>query len=232
MRAPRAWEGSANWARTLVAFARTRKLVEPDSGRHGDRRPHPSPRRPARRISRGGAPEPRCASGARATLRPHMTLGVHFAITKDQVKALRDAEDDDALVELVEEIEEDDDVLHFDSDKAWDGLHRCLSDGTLDPDAGTRPLNLAFFGGEMLNEEDDYVVVLLGPKEVVDVGAALASVTPAWITERYRALDFPEYSEGKSDEDLDYLVSSFHGLPAFFAAAAKKKLSVIFTVSS
>lgn len=160
------------------------------------------------------------------------SLGVHFAITKAQVKALRNAEDDDELVELVEEIEESDDVLHFDSDKAWDGLHRCLSDGTLDPDGGARPLNLVFFGGEMLNEDDAYFVVLLEPKEVREVAAALADVGPDWIRERYRALEFPEYEEPKSEEDLGYLVSSFEGLPAFFARAAKEKLHVIFTVST
>lgn len=160
------------------------------------------------------------------------SLGVHFAITLAQVKALRDAEDDDELVQRVEEIEEADDVLHFDTDKAWDGLHRCLSDGTLDPDAGEPPLHLVFFGGEMLNEDDDYFVVLLTPKQVRDVAAALAGIGPDWIRERYRTLDFPEYEEPKSDEDLDYLVSSFAGLPAFFARAAKEKLHVIFTVST
>lgn len=157
-------------------------------------------------------------------------LGVHFAITTDQAKALRDAEDDDERADLVSEIEEDDDNVHFDSDKGWDGLHRCFSDGTLDLGAGEPPLNRVFFGGELLSEDDAFLL-MLSPKQVKEIAAALAKVTPDWIGERYRALPFPDYEEGeKSDEDLRYLVSCFNGLPAFFERAAREKRHVIFTV--
>lgn len=158
-------------------------------------------------------------------------LGVHFAITAAQVKALRAAEDDDELAELVSEIEEDDDSVHFDTDKGWDGLHRCFSDGTLELGGGEPPLSLVFFGGEPLGEGDDAFVLLVTPKQVKQIAAALAAITPEWIRERYHALPFPDYEEGeKSDDDLRYLVSCFAGLPAFFERAAREKRHVIFTV--
>jgi hypothetical protein len=64
-------------------------------------------------------------------------LGVHFAITSEQERSLLAADDEgdrDAVAELLEEIEEfwDDDALKVDTDKAWDAIHRCLTDGTLD----------------------------------------------------------------------------------------------------
>ena len=156
--------------------------------------------------------------------------GVHFAIDSDQAKRLLAAEDDDELISIVEEIEEEWDGA-FESDKAWDALHRSLSNGTLDPEEGEPPLNTVFFGGKVLNQDDDYHVVLITPREVSEIATALAKVTEPWLRSRYDALEFPDYEGEKSDEDFAYTWSSFQGLPKFFSRAAKDKRHVIFTVS-
>jgi hypothetical protein len=60
--------------------------------------------------------------------------GVHFAITKIDGDRLLTASDDHAVLHIIQDdIEErwDEDWL-YQSDKAWDANHRCLSDGTLD----------------------------------------------------------------------------------------------------
>jgi Domain of unknown function (DUF1877) len=158
--------------------------------------------------------------------------GVHFAITTTRAESLLAAEDDDALLALVEEIEEEWEApFVFETDKGWDALHRCLSDGTLDPERGEPPLNKVFFGGKMLNERDDYFVVLVTPDEVKEIAVALRSVTEEWLRVRYFDLEFPDYQEGKSEEDFAYTAGSLEGLPELFAAAADAGRYVIFTVS-
>ena len=160
-------------------------------------------------------------------------LGVHFAIKATTAKRLLKAEgDDEALVELVQEeiVEEWDEARLFETDKAWDALHRCLSDGTLEVTAGTPPLNLCFFGGKVLNEESDYFVVLLTPAQVGKVAKALPKVTESELRKRYFDQKFPGYQGEKSEEDFDYTWTQFQGLPEFFARAAKEKRWVVFTV--
>src|SRR5882724_8273179 len=104
-------------------------------------------------------------------------LGVHFAIGAGEAKRLLDAEDDDELVEIVKEEIEEAWEMAFETHKAWDTLHRCLSNGTLNSDEGEPPLNRVFFGGQTLNTEADYFVVLVTPPEVKEIAAALAKLT-------------------------------------------------------
>ena len=161
-----------------------------------------------------------------------MTLGMHFAISYDQAMKLLKCRSDEELTAMVgEEIEEaatEEDS--FGTDKAWDAIHRCLSNGTLDVRQGTRPLNMAIFGGNILNKGQDYFVVLLTPTEVKQVADALGQVTEEWMKKKYFDQKFPDYDE-KSQEDWEYTWGSFEGLPQFFAAAAARKQHVIFTVS-
>lgn len=155
--------------------------------------------------------------------------GVHFAIDAEQAKRLSEAGDDDELLEIVEEIEEAWD-LAFETDKAWDVLHRCFSGGTLESGRGDPPLHRVFFGGRTLNENADSFVVLLTPQEVVEVAGALAKVTEDWLRSRYFDVPFPGYQDNESNDDWEYSLRCFQGLPAFFARAASEGRHVIFTV--
>ncbi len=57
--------------------------------------------------------------------------GVHFAITSDQVDQFL-AADDEKVIELIGEIEGTWDADNLaESDKSWDAMHRCLTDGNL-----------------------------------------------------------------------------------------------------
>lgn len=155
--------------------------------------------------------------------------GVHFAIDADRAKRLLAAEDDDELLALLEEIEEEWDAA-FETDKGWDALHRCLADGTLDPEGGEPPLNRVFFGGKILNQEDDYFVVLVTPEETAEIAKALATSDEAWLRRRYFDVPFPGYHGEKSEDDWEYTLGHFEGLPEFFATAARAGRYVIFTV--
>lgn len=155
--------------------------------------------------------------------------GVHFAINAEQAGRLLGAKCDDELIGVVEEIEEEWDVA-YETDKAWDALHRCLSNGTLNSGEGKPPLNRVFLGGKTLNEGEDYFVVLVTPAEVKDVARALAQVTEAWLQSRYFDTPFADYQGEKSEEDWEYTLGHFEGLPEFFARAASEGRYVIFTV--
>jgi hypothetical protein len=156
--------------------------------------------------------------------------GVHFAITGEQAEQLLGANDDEELVGIVEGIEEAWDAA-FETDKGWDALHRCLSNGTLNSDEGEPPLNRVFFGGKTLNQEDDYFVVLVTPEQVREIAGALSKVTEEWLRRRYFDVPFPDYQGEKSEEDWEYTMGQFEGLPEFFARAAADGRHVIFTVS-
>ena len=74
--------------------------------------------------------------------------GVYFALSEAQAEQLSQAEGDDQVREIVDQIEEewDRDWL-FETDKAWDALHRTLTDGHLHYENGSYPLNLVVIGG-------------------------------------------------------------------------------------
>jgi hypothetical protein len=166
-------------------------------------------------------------------------LGVHFAVTPEQERALiaaagRDDDGDDdgdgeSVGEVLEELEEswDDDGLKVDTDKAWDAMHRCLTDGTLDGDEP--PLGLAVLGGRHLSEE--CYVVHITAAEVLAVAAALPAVTEAWLRERYDAIDPDDYDGALGDEDFAYTWSNFVDVREFYRRAAAAGRAVIFTAT-
>ena len=158
-------------------------------------------------------------------------LGVHFAIDAAAESRLLAAESDEDLEQIIEDIEDlwDREFL-FETDKAWDAIHRCLTDGTLDCEGGEYPLSHVILGGEPLYEGEDYVIAYVPADEVTVVAAALAPIDRAWLRERYDSLEFSDYQGSRSNEDFDYTWGNFRGLAAFFQAAAQAGRAVIFTV--
>jgi Domain of unknown function (DUF1877) len=133
-------------------------------------------------------------------------LGVHFAVTPQQEHLLltADSDDDDLVDDLLEDMEEswDDPSLKVDTDKAWDAIHRCLTDGSLDPDGGEYPLSHAVLGGRHLHE--DYYVVHVSAADVRDVARALHGVDRTWLRRRFDAIDDPDYRGARDDADFEY----------------------------
>lgn len=163
-------------------------------------------------------------------------LGVHFAITDETVARFLGADgDDDAVMELLEALEEGEmsgDPRFFqDTDKAWDAIHRCLSDGTLRSDGGAFPLNRCVLGGRWLYGRDDYIIVLITPGETKAVAGAIAPIDQAWMRRRYDALAAGEYAAYVSDQDFEYTWHWFSRLKEFFVRAAEGGFSVLFTAS-
>lgn len=161
-------------------------------------------------------------------------LGVHFAIAADQERALLaagDRNDSDGVGEILDDIEEswNDDGLMADTDKAWNAIHRCLTDDTLDPDGGLYPLSHAVLGGRHLH--DEYYVVYLSAAEVRDVADALRDVEPTWLRGRFDTIDDPNYIGARDATDFAYIWDGFVELQAFYDRAAAIGRAVIFTAT-
>lgn len=145
------------------------------------------------------------------------------------------ATSDDAEVRAcVEEIEMggdwDGEPLACETDKAWDAIHRCLSDGTLGCGRRLSPLDMAVLGGGHHHEGDDYIVAHLRAGEVVQVAAALDTVDENWMRQRYDRIDPADYQGVLGDEDFAYTWSWFKQLCDFYRQAAAANRAVIFTV--
>ncbi|MET9313099.1 YfbM family protein [Kribbella sp. NPDC003505] len=159
-----------------------------------------------------------------------MSLGMHFAITDDDREQLLEMDGaDEAISEYVHEIiEERADDYNVATDKAWDAIHRSLTDGRLAIDNGSSPLNLAVLGGKLLTSGEDELVVLVDKDQVPAVAAALMSVTQESLRRGYEQIDAADYAEF-GDEDFDYTWDNFRDLTDFWQQAAASKRHVIFT---
>ena len=158
--------------------------------------------------------------------------GVHFAVTPAQARQLLAAKSDRKVMELVEEMEEAwEEPFVVETDKAWDAIHRCLTDGSLLYVSGEYPLNHCVCGGRQLFRGRDYTVSFVSAAQVKDVAAALARITRAWMRKRYDLIDPEDYDEVEmGDEDFGYTWENFLDLRRFYKKAAEAGRAVIFTV--
>jgi hypothetical protein len=157
--------------------------------------------------------------------------GVFFALTSKQAAAFQDALDVDALMELVEEVEEtwDDDNL-VECDKAWDAMHRLLTDGALEFGNGSEPLCHCVLGPNQLHHGDDYIVSLVPPDKVKAVAMALADITETSFNVRYSTIVPRDYAPEYGDEDCGYTWEYFQGVRDLYRKAAERDRFILFTV--
>jgi len=159
---------------------------------------------------------------------------VLFALTDDEAKRFLEAQGDEALEEVIEGIEERwEEEWLCELDKAWDGIHRALTDGELAWDNGEYPLNHAILGGQQLHEGDDYIITFVQPAQVADVAKALQGLSDLEFRKRYFKINRDNYGfapDQLSDEDFDYVAGWFEELKSFYAKAAAANRAVLFTV--
>ncbi|GGN58871.1 hypothetical protein GCM10010112_13080 [Actinoplanes lobatus] len=156
-----------------------------------------------------------------------------FALTEDQEAALMATRDDAEVRAFVEEVEMGDwdgVPLDCETDKAWDAIHRCLSDGTLGCGRRLSPLDMAVLGGGHHHEGDEYVVAHLRAGEAAQVADALKTVDQSWMRQRYDRIDPGDYQGVLGDEDFDYTWYWFTRVRDFYREAAAANRAVIFTV--
>lgn len=115
------------------------------------------------------------------------------------------------------------------TDKAWDAMHRVLSDGELSPEGGEYPLNHVVLGGEQLYTDQDHFIALKTPAQVKEVSAALPAIDRTEFRRRYDEIDEYSYEGELSNQDFDYTWENFQDVRRFFRKAAAEGRYVLFT---
>lgn len=163
-------------------------------------------------------------------------LGVHFALSIEDVALLKGLESEEARLEHLQEVIEEEymsddgpDAMYAESDKAWDAMHRILADGQLTWDGGSYPLNHAVLAGELLYTGSDYIMSLKSPEQVKDIATALAGIDLGMFSDRYRKIDSEDYGFPLTDEDLEYTWEWFQSVRDLYARAAVADRPVLFT---
>ena len=105
-------------------------------------------------------------------------------------------------------------------------LHRVLSDGSLEPDAGEYPLNHAVLGGRVLGHETGFAVVLKRPDMCPHIADALSHVKPETVEVVLQQLqkDQPDAVAGIQSSDVAVLLAQ---LTSLFQTAASAGEAVI-----
>lgn len=156
-------------------------------------------------------------------------LGVFFAVEDADAARLQAAPNDDGVMEIIEAIEDRwDESWLYQIDKAWDALHRSLTDGTLE--SGDDALAMAVLGGLDLYQAEDYFVILKTPQQCAAIARALSDFDQAKLRAGYNRIDLKEYEVPMSEEDFAYTWDWFDGLADFYQKAASAQRHVIFTV--
>ena len=161
-------------------------------------------------------------------------LGVHFALSEEDVAALQAIEDEQSRLSfLQEELEEqsldESQTYAAESDKSWDAMHRALADGKLTWEGGSYPLNHTVLGGKLLYTGGDYIMSLKTPQQVAEIAAALASLTEEEFKHRYDQIDKDSYDGELDDEDFEYTWHWFQSVRQLYSRAAAEQRYVLFT---
>ncbi len=161
-------------------------------------------------------------------------LGVLFSLDNSAVSKLKSFEsDEERLNYLQENIEEslmtNEPERYAEFDKSWDALHRSLTDGKLEWANGSFPLNHVILGGEVIYFEDDYIMSLKTPDQVIKIAEAIIDVTQKDLREGYNKIDSKDYGFDLTDEDFEYTWTWFQESLEFWKKAALENRYVLFT---
>jgi hypothetical protein len=160
--------------------------------------------------------------------------GVHFSLDQTAVdRLLACASDDERLRYIQEQIEaeyfENHKDLFAETDKAWEWIHRAVTGGTYGWDKDPYPLSHLIMAGQSLYGRDGYVMSLKTQQQVVDVAAALATMTESTFRDGFAQID-PSDLEHSREEDLAYAWEWFSCLKEFWMKAASDQRFILFTV--
>lgn len=156
--------------------------------------------------------------------------GVLFAIDDETLARLGDARSDAEVRAIVSELEERwDPGAACELDKAWDAIHRALTDGRLAFDNGRPPLSLAILGGRRLHDGDDLIVTVKAPDEVARIARALTGWDRAKLRAAYYRIPKQDYGD-LDEEDLEYVWAYFQKMLELWRDAAREERAVVFSV--
>lgn len=158
-------------------------------------------------------------------------LGGFRAITKEELDKLRSVPRADRVPDYLDEMDQEDSC---DLDKAWDAIHRALTNGKLEYGGKNPPGCWVILGGEVLRGdregEEDYIVTCKNPHQAKRIYQFLQELTEEAFCKLYFAIDPEEYGFELSEEDFEYTWYYLSDSIPFWKNAAEKQLWVLFDV--
>ena len=158
-------------------------------------------------------------------------LGGLRAITKEELVKLRNVPRQDRVPDYLDEMVQEDSC---ELDKAWDAIHRALTNGKLEFGHKNSPGCLVIFGGEVMRGnqpgEEDYIVVCKSPVQVRKAAQFLQGLTEEAFRKLYFAIDPGEYEMEPDEDDFEYTWYYLKDSIPFWKNAAEKQLWVLFDV--
>lgn len=164
--------------------------------------------------------------------------GVFFAITEDQKSQLLSASSDEERLSIIlNDIEEQwDENWLAEMDKAWDAVHRCITDGTLKC-RGKHPMEKCVLGGVQLYKRSDWIISFIECEELDELIPPLKEIQKEEFRKKYFALKKtqklfgPQPYEGPhGEEDFEYSWAYFEEMRNIFVKANQGNRHIIFTV--
>lgn len=158
--------------------------------------------------------------------------GYHIALGREHAKRLFGLKEDRAILQFLEELKASPEIEKsgrlLDTGTAWDAIHRCLTEGELDPAGGDFPLSHAVLGGKQLHQGTDYAAVLVRPDTTRFIADALAEVEVDAFRKKFFALSPESYQSPLSEKQFTEIWLALLNLKVFFEAAAENLEAVVF----
>ena len=138
---------------------------------------------------------------------------------------------------VLEEMLDSENDNDLDIDKAWEGIYFLFNGyGLADIDKTTEPFNLIFYGGQIVDEEQDLgygPAYYITPEQVQKISQSLKEVSDEEIQKRYNPEKmmqlglYPEVWTEQPKEGLELLMESIQDLRKFYERAATEGKAVV-----
>ena len=159
--------------------------------------------------------------------------GFHIALAREHAKTLFGLKEDAAIRQFLDELKARPDMKKsgriLEVGKLWDPIHRCLTEGELDPAAGDFPLNTAVLGGKQLLKGSDYTAVLIRPDMTRFIADGLGELEEDDMRKKFLALKGGTYAGPIDEKHFMEMWLRVQDLKVFFDAAAENMEAVVFT---
>jgi hypothetical protein len=160
--------------------------------------------------------------------------GAHIVLTREDAKTVFSAADDEAVRKTVTALRNSkkhrDAKLVLETGTSWDAIHRCLTEGTLDPEAGEFPLNHTILGGKRIHKAGDFEAIMVRPDIVPYIAEQLHHVKRDVIHSAYQKIDPADYGQPLTITDFDKIWNSLQQIRQLYEDAATERCAVLFTV--
>jgi len=159
--------------------------------------------------------------------------GFHIALAREHAKTLFGLKDDASIRKFLEELKARPDIKKsgrmLELGTLWDPIHRCLTEGELDPAAGDFPLNTAILGGKQLLKGTDYTAVLIRPDMTRFIADGLGELEEDDVRKKFFTLKGGSYQGLIDEKHFMEMWLRLQDLKVFFEAAAENMEAVVFT---